>query len=97
MCTTLQGGGPFAPGGLEDFVDSQKQQTPGPEEARHRAVRSMTDGHFDGRDVHGAIANALESIAWSMIAKANDATDSDDMQEGLDDALHRIGLLRVEQ
>jgi hypothetical protein len=37
-----------------------------PHEALLRALKSLTEGHFDGRDVMGAQANALESIAWSL-------------------------------
>lgn len=37
-----------------------------PHEALLRALKALTDGHFDGREVQGAQANALESIAWSL-------------------------------
>lgn len=37
-----------------------------PHEALLRALRALTEGHFDPREVQGAQANALESIAWSL-------------------------------
>ncbi|MEA3203697.1 MAG: hypothetical protein QOI63_1376 [Thermoplasmata archaeon] len=37
-----------------------------PHEALLRALKALTEGHFDGREVQGAQANALESIAWSL-------------------------------
>jgi hypothetical protein len=37
-----------------------------PHEALLRAVKALTEGQFDGREVQGAQANALESIAWSL-------------------------------
>ncbi|MCA1810861.1 MAG: hypothetical protein LC623_02495 [Halobacteriales archaeon] len=37
-----------------------------PHEALLRALRALTEGHFDPRETQGAQANALESIAWSL-------------------------------
>lgn len=37
-----------------------------PHDALLQALKALTEGHFDGRDVQGAQANALESIAWSL-------------------------------
>jgi hypothetical protein len=37
-----------------------------PHDALLRALKALTEGHFDGREVQGAQANALESIAWSL-------------------------------
>jgi hypothetical protein len=37
-----------------------------PDEALHRAVLALAQGHFDDRSLEGAKANALESIAWSL-------------------------------
>lgn len=67
------------------------------DDARQLAVKCLTPGNFDGRDVNGAMANALESIAWSLIGLSKKSETNDSGREGLDDALHRIGLLRVEQ
>lgn len=36
-------------------------------EALRRALRCLEEGHWDGRSLEGAKANALESIAWSLV------------------------------
>jgi hypothetical protein len=36
-------------------------------EALRRALDALTDGSFDARSTDGAMVNALESIAWSLV------------------------------
>jgi hypothetical protein len=47
-----------------------------PQQALLRALKALTDGHFDGRDIQGAQANALESIAWSLAGLLADRAET---------------------
>jgi hypothetical protein len=47
-----------------------------PHEALLRALKALTEGHFDGREVQGAQANALESIAWSLAGLLADRVET---------------------
>ena len=47
-----------------------------PNEALQQALKALTDGHFDNRDIQGAQANALESIAWSLAGLLADRAET---------------------
>jgi len=47
-----------------------------PHDALLHALKALTDGHFDGREVQGAQANALESIAWSLAGLLADRVET---------------------
>ncbi|HUR61629.1 MAG TPA: hypothetical protein VM286_04620 [Candidatus Thermoplasmatota archaeon] len=47
-----------------------------PQQALLRAVKALTEGHFDSRDPTGAQANALESIAWSLAGLLADRAET---------------------
>lgn len=74
-----------------------------PHEALRRAVESLTGGHFDNRDVAGAQANALESIAWSLIGllrrteQPGERPSRSDREELVADILERLDMVRAER
>jgi hypothetical protein len=47
-----------------------------PHDALLHALKALTEGHFDGREVQGAQANALESIAWSLAGLLADRVET---------------------
>lgn len=68
----------------------------GAEDALHKAIQALVDGPGDPRSVEGVKANALQSIAWSLIgilARQSKAEAQPD--EAVSHLLERAELLRT--
>jgi len=64
-----------------------------PAEALRHAVACLQEGR-DPRDLEGAKANALESIAWSLAGLLADKIEAAPSREtGLQQTLERAGLI----
>lgn len=69
-------------------------------EALAQAIAALTDGRHDPRIADGAQANALESIAWSLIgllrAQVESPARSPELRS-LSDELQSAGFLKIGQ
>lgn len=78
-----------------------RETPPDAKEALERALRCLEDGDFDPRSVDGAKANALQSIAWSLIGLLREQREKqaealgDAAQETLTQALQDAGLIEL--
>ena len=69
-----------------------------PEEALHRAVEALVAGAHDARHVEGAQANALESIAWSLVGLLAEKVEPEGSdRETLSEGLQSRGLLGLDR
>lgn len=68
-------------------------------DALAQAVAALTQGAHDGRLPDGAQANALESIAWSLIGILKAQTDKPSASSptrSLSDDLRQAGFLQID-
>jgi hypothetical protein len=76
------------------------EQAPGvaAKDALAHAIAALTDGKHDPRIADGAQANALESIAWSLIgilrSQVESPSKSPDLRS-LSDELQSAGFLKI--
>lgn len=71
------------------------------EQALARALAALQDGRHDPRIPEGAQANALESIAWSLIGILSQGTDAapaaNEAARSMSEELRRRGFLHTGQ
>lgn len=80
--------------------EGQPAAVASPQEALRLAVAALTAGRHDPRIADGAQANALESIAWSLIGLLASQQGGAAGKEGglsMSEELRKLGFLQVGQ